>query len=355
VSRYVGPAFDELVGKCLRAAPEERYPNAAALCDELRAFCRAGGLDDDEKCLRRFLADPDEFEAELGPRLAQRAVATARKHARRGEFARALAELSRATEYDPKNTEAGRLIASISSRRRWLKVGGAVAGGLALAGAVAFGAPEVMRQWRREVPPPPPAPVVAIERPATPAAPPAETPPPPAPPPPAVAPTPARGGDRPKSRPPRPKAAVAVAATASAVPPAPPPEPAPPAAAELAVTTPPVVAAPRPKLVTVRLTASHAFCDPSLDGRPSGLSPITYPGVEPGEHQVFCRMPSGEKVALGAVQVPARESGEHTIQIVPNKGTPRRPMLASGAAATRPRQPDPGPEEKPATPDPGTK
>src|SRR5205085_11489094 len=120
VSRYVGPAFDELVARCLRPLPEERIAGAAALAEALRAFCGASGLSDGDKCLRHFLADPDGFDAELGPRLAARAVANARKQARRGEFARALGELSRATEYDPKNTEAARLITSISSRRRWV-------------------------------------------------------------------------------------------------------------------------------------------------------------------------------------------------------------------------------------------
>jgi hypothetical protein len=94
----------------------------------------------------------------------------------------------------------------------------------------------------------------------------------------------------------------------------------------------------------VKLLASNAFCDPSLDSRAPGLSPIVYEDVEPGEHQVFCRMPGGEKVALGGVHVPARERGEHTIQIVKVKET-GRPQLA---AATRPRQPDPGPPGNPS-------
>jgi hypothetical protein len=113
-----------------------------------------------------------------------------------------------------------------------------------------------------------------------------------------------------------------------------------------AVDPPPPVAPPAPRRATVTLRASRAFCDPSLDQRPPGLSPNVYADITPGDHQVFCRMPDGEKVPLGNFRVLPQAQ---TILIVKDKQT-GRPTLATAGPATEPRQNDPSSTEKPVRP-----
>ncbi|HEY0709565.1 MAG TPA: protein kinase [Polyangia bacterium] len=136
VNRFAGAGIDEICGRCLRGNPAERYADAAALAADMRAYCAGVGIPDGSAALRGFLNNPDAFEASLRPRIADACVATAKKHARRGELAKALGHLSRATAYVPGHPEAERLIARISSRRAWAKVA-AVASGVAVVG---FGA-----------------------------------------------------------------------------------------------------------------------------------------------------------------------------------------------------------------------
>ena len=69
--------------------------------------------------------------------------------AREGEFARALAELSRATAYVPKHAEAERLFATISSRRRWIKLGAVAAAVLAVGAAGMVLVPRMSAQLMR--------------------------------------------------------------------------------------------------------------------------------------------------------------------------------------------------------------
>ena len=68
--------------------PAERYPDLGVLASDLRAFCRAGGLEPDDRSLFDLLTDPERFEAGLRPKVADAAVAQARRHSRRGELGR---------------------------------------------------------------------------------------------------------------------------------------------------------------------------------------------------------------------------------------------------------------------------
>jgi hypothetical protein len=143
VSPYVGSGLDEVCGRCLQVLPAERYPDLLRLAADLRGFCRAGGLVPDEVALPALISEPERFEAALRPKVADAAVAQARRHSRRGELGRALGELARATAYVPRHAEAEKLVASISWRRRWLKVTGAAAAVAAVACAGIWLGPRV--------------------------------------------------------------------------------------------------------------------------------------------------------------------------------------------------------------------
>jgi eukaryotic-like serine/threonine-protein kinase len=367
VSPYVGPAFDEVVGRCLKPAPEERYQTGAALAQDLRALLAGMGMDAAGKTgealtLKALLDRPEAFEAAVRTTAADGAVAGARKHARRGEFARALAELSRATAYVPKHAEAERLVRSISSRRRWLKLTAVAGMVVALGAGWKLGAPRVA-SWLRALRTPP----VATDTPAPPALEAAPAPPPPVTTPAAgpalvaarvddgVRPTPPRaGGDR-QRRPSRTSAVgrkterAAAPAEETRAPAAPAPEPiAETAPAPVAVAAPAAELAAAPRPVSVNIRSNNFFCDPSLDDNTAQRSPATYDEVRPGRHRIYCTLPSGTRHLVTTLTIPEMAAGvPFRIQI--KKGDDGVPVL-DPATTTRSRQSDPAPAGKPAAP-----
>jgi tRNA A-37 threonylcarbamoyl transferase component Bud32 len=374
VSPYAGPGLDEICGRCLRTQPTDRYPQLDLLANDLRAFCRTGGLEPDERSRFDLLTDPERFEASLRPRVADAAVVQARRHSRRGELARALGELARATAYVPRHAEAEKLVASISWRRRWLKVSGVVAVAAGLVAAAVYLGPRARDWWSRlrEVPPAmevhdpsvtpggPAAKTAAAEKAAVEerGAPAAGTGAEMA----AVATAgrPAAGGknqvrlrNRGKSVNRRGKQAKAESASAAA--------PAgdadaggPENAGEStpAIATPepaPVeIAPPPPRRVAVVIYAGGFFCDPSLDEHPPSVSPAVYQdanAVPEGDHDVYCTMPGGRKVWVAKVPIaPPPRGGAVRISLA--KGEQGKPIIVP-VGTTRVRQRDPGPAKNP--------
>ncbi len=136
VSALVGSAFETIILRCCHADPTQRPASATVLAQQLRSFAAGGGATDEGVVLRRFLVEPDALEADLRRTVADAAVQNARKHARRAELARALAEIGRATAYVPDHGPANALLKSLSSQRRWLNIAGGVGATTALAGAL---------------------------------------------------------------------------------------------------------------------------------------------------------------------------------------------------------------------------
>jgi hypothetical protein len=371
VSPFVGPAFDEICVRCLRAVAGERPGSAGDVAEQLRGFCRSAGLDVGGGDLRRLLDDAEAFEAELRPRMASAAVVLARKHARRAELARALAELSRATAYVPGHAEATRLITTISSRRRWALVAAVAAGVLAIAAGVVKVGPQLRARWgtagAQEVAAkiqPPAAPVV-VEPTA------GETQPAPGS---AVAGVPAAavgakaGGSKSKRRGPvagvlppvtvaREKGSALAApgpvGTTSTTAASASPDAGAAAVATISAETLPKPAeppAPVPR-VEVEIYAANVFCDPSLDDGPARVSPATYEAVKAGVHRIYCTMPGGDRLLVGNHRIgPARGGGPFKILVRKVGDKPaidlkltsqvaEAPAAASPANVTAPTQP----------------
>jgi hypothetical protein len=294
----VSPELDQVIARCLHPTPAERYASARALAQDLRALAKEAALGEELPALRRFLDDPEGFESDLRPRIADAAVERARQHVRRGELARALNQVGRATAYVPDHRGADAVLRSISARRRWLKTA-TIAGILALVASTGYAGWAFITRPR----PHPPAVVARVEPPAPPPSVEARVPvvaTPPAPP--------------PEPPPPAKKTRTKRALVVKHETPAPPTEPTPAPVAPIAAPAPtpePPPPPPRPQPGFVKLHASMGFCYPSLDDRPIPTdTTVEYPDVPPGKHRVFCaakqegpKLPAGEIVVIPGARV----------------------------------------------------
>jgi hypothetical protein len=306
----VGPDFEAMIMRCLKAAPAERYPNASALAADLREFTRTSGLVPEAKSLRRFLDEPEAMVQDLRPRVADMAVARARQCARRGQLARALAEIGHATAYVPNHAGADKLLRRLSASRIAIKITVVAAGLLAAMSIVLLARPLLTRKV--------PLPAAPVTSPV--AAPPLPTPAPPAPAEKATAaapqatPAPTTNAAPAKSRASR-RTHLAIASATTAT------EATPVSAPPLQPAAPAVEPAPSPKREaeqaragTIALFAKGGFCYPSLDEHPAGdLMPVFH-DIAPGKHRIYCsRTKQSPRELVGEVDLAPGARIERTV------------------------------------------
>jgi serine/threonine-protein kinase len=304
----VGPEFEAILLRCLKAVPTERYASPALLAADLRAFIQRAGLVPEAQALRRFLDEPDRFLAELRPRVADGAVANAAKDMRRGQLAKAMAEISRATAYVPKHAGAAKLLRRLSAGRLVMKVGVVVVGLAIALGTVRLAKPWLVRKPATAVATPSPSqpmpspsseqalakvsPIQPLAKSASASAA-------------RLTPTPGTSAKPRASRRDRPSARAETAPTIA--PELPPPAPA-------AAPSPP---APEPAPVrkgTIALFAKGGLCYPTLDDHPvAELMPIFH-DVAPGMHKIYCsRTKESPRELVGEVELLPGARLEHTV------------------------------------------
>jgi serine/threonine-protein kinase len=164
--RALAPAVsDELaavIARALAVDPASRFQSAAELRQALDAVLAEAGIQDPQRELAAFLADPSAYKAAFPARLAAALSARAEEALRLGATARALKLWNRVLAVDPGNQPVLRDLARIERRarlRRTLRRAGVAAGA---AGALAVGLLLVLRTS----PDRPPTPRAAAEAPA---------------------------------------------------------------------------------------------------------------------------------------------------------------------------------------------
>ncbi|HEX7509458.1 MAG TPA: serine/threonine-protein kinase [Polyangia bacterium] len=304
----VGPDFEAMIMRCLKASPAERYASASALAADLREFARVAGLLPEGKSLRRFLDEPEAILADLRPRVADRAVAQARQFARRGQLARALAEIGHATAYVPNHAGADKLLRRLSASRTAIKIAVVAAGLLAALGIILLARPLLPLKT--------PVPVAPVAAPAASQPRPMLVPAdkvPAAPPTPATVPSAATAPSAAaKSRTSRRPHAVSSPSPVPAVEPTPVSEPSPPPPA--VEPAPPRHEAEQTRYGTIALFAKSGFCYPSLDDHPAGdLMPV-FRDIAPGKHRIYCsRTRQSPRELVGEVDLAPGAKIERTV------------------------------------------
>ena len=264
------------------------------------------------KALRRFLDEPEAMLGDLRPRVADMAAERARQFARRGQLARALAEIGHATAYVPSHAGADKLLRRLSASRIAIRIAVVAAGLLAALGIVLAAKPLLTHNV--------PAPVAPVASPvASPIASPARPTPAPvkkeqavAPP---TAPAPTTSAAPAKSRASRrthaaanaPATTVAESTPVSALPPQP-------AAPAVEPVPSPKREAEQTRAGTIALFAKGGFCYPSLDDYPAGDPMPVFRDIAPGKHRIYCsRTKQSPRQLVGEVDLVPGARIERTV------------------------------------------
>jgi len=137
----VGEEISQIIDRCLRKVPEERFQSCEELEQTLRAYVSQFGLEDPIREVARYFADPDEYERRAAGEIVTRLVEKGRSLVKTRKIATALRSFDRALALDPDREdvfeEIQRLQRRIELRRGLVRYG---LPGLAAAAVMATGA-----------------------------------------------------------------------------------------------------------------------------------------------------------------------------------------------------------------------
>ena len=258
------PAWlDRVVRRCHARAPEERYPDMAALVAALRTGLADDGFGDPTVELRAYFASPPSWNESVAARVVPVRLADAERALVERRRARALASAERVLQLEPDQPRARLIVRKLTTGRSRVRLAAVV-----LAGLAGLGIPLAL--WPKEVPTPVAVPPHVAATTTTTALP---SPSPRVPVQPPVSPV----TTTPVVKKPR-KSVATAQVTDTPVTPA---------------VVAPVVAAPMvaPALGTLSVRTSP-WCELAVDGKAIGRTPQSV-ALPAGEHRLRCANPSG--------------------------------------------------------------
>ena len=112
----VSDELAEIISKCLRRNPADRYPNAGKLRDALTEYLAGLGLSRVSDELKQFFADPQSYRKALVPRLTSALLVNSERLIAEKRSARALSSLNLVLAHDPGNERTQMLLSQMRSR-----------------------------------------------------------------------------------------------------------------------------------------------------------------------------------------------------------------------------------------------
>jgi len=119
LNAQVGRDLERVISKLLASKADDRYPDAAAVRGALKPILEPLGIDDADKSLARYFAEPGPFNAEMIDRVVGSSLSRAQQAVSSRQFTLALAHCDRVLAFEPKNERALALMVQISARGGW--------------------------------------------------------------------------------------------------------------------------------------------------------------------------------------------------------------------------------------------
>ena len=113
INLSISKNIDRIVAKCLKSKPDERFPNARALKDELIPILAHFHMEEYDTALAGYFKDPDSFNQTSLPKIISILNEDAKTAVKSHAVPKALENLNIVLAYDPENADAVALLKTL--------------------------------------------------------------------------------------------------------------------------------------------------------------------------------------------------------------------------------------------------
>jgi serine/threonine protein kinase len=161
----IGSEFAAILAKALQREPDERYQNAAAFADALRAFLLEMGIEQADELLAAYLQNPETVRQQVRANAIERSLSIGAQAVKQRDIPKAQAALSRVLALDDGNEKALRLLASLGRHRR-RKLAASLGAVLAVLGVLSLGYATWLHRSALVIDETAPAPTTSLSKPS---------------------------------------------------------------------------------------------------------------------------------------------------------------------------------------------
>jgi serine/threonine-protein kinase len=139
----IGNGLARIIQRALEPDPEQRYQDVTEIATDLDLELEAVGLLPSDVQVKKYLADPERYASELGPKLVSQLAGAGKQALAEGNVARAMDRFNRVLAIDPDHHEVKGIVRRVGRRKelaRRAKQLAAFAAIGALAGGAGYGA-----------------------------------------------------------------------------------------------------------------------------------------------------------------------------------------------------------------------
>jgi eukaryotic-like serine/threonine-protein kinase len=122
VKPALGGRLRNIIVRCLKVDPTQRYQNAKELEDDLMQFVRAAGIDNPGEVIARYLQGTRAFSASFRSRIIEAETALGQQAMKSGDVPRAMDAFNRVLAIDERNEQVLSLVQNLGRRQKLRKV-----------------------------------------------------------------------------------------------------------------------------------------------------------------------------------------------------------------------------------------
>lgn len=122
VKPQIGGRLRNIIVRCLKVDPTERYATAKELEDDLMAFVRAAGIDNPGEVIARYLQGTRAFSASFRTRILEAETALGQQAMKNGDVPRAMDAFNRVLAIDERNEQVLTLVKNLGRRQQLRRV-----------------------------------------------------------------------------------------------------------------------------------------------------------------------------------------------------------------------------------------
>ena len=122
VKPQIGGRLRNIIVRCLKVDPLQRYATAKELEDDLMAFVRAAGIDNPGEVIARYLQGTRAFSAAFRTRILEAEIALGQQAMKSGDVPRAMEAFNRVLAIDERNEQVLSLVDNLGRRQKLRRI-----------------------------------------------------------------------------------------------------------------------------------------------------------------------------------------------------------------------------------------